>query len=274
MQRALLVSRLATLGLALVLLAIGGFAIWSGSLTQAVERKTQCAVLSSNLLLQARFAITLESAQEHAYAEEIDARRLVRFDQAVGQTRSALDAVIRTGEGNTRTVARALLTLNDRYVAHFRQLTTATQMGDLAHSAVIEATNLDPLVSMMETTVGRAALVEQGIASTSLRALAHTDAFARTSTIIVFTIGLALLTLFAVVLRTYRQRIVQAELAYLAQAALSDHLTGLGNHRAFQEALEREMAHVRRHGGDLSLALTLLIHEGANKNEASPHGVG
>ncbi len=251
MQRALVVSRLATLGLALVLVALGAFAIWSGILTQSAGQQAQLAVLHSNLFQQARYGITLESAQEHAYAEELDAQRLVRFNQAVTLAHDALDAVLHTPDEDDSLVARDLLALNRRYVAGFRSLVAATQRGDLAHAAVIEATTLDPLVATMETRVESAAAAERRMATASLHTLSRTNAFVRTSTIVVFTLGLALLALFALILRRYRQRIQQAEVSHLLRAAWSDHLTGLGNHRAFQQALQYMVAP----GAPLTLAL-------------------
>ena len=50
-------------------------------------------------------------------------------------------------------------------------------------------------------------------------------------------------------------RIRRAEVARLAQIAISDPLTGLRNHRAFQEDLARELQRVSRSGDPLSLVL-------------------
>ena len=61
---------------------------------------------------------------------------------------------------------------------------------------------------------------------------------------LILVLGLASLTVFLMRLVGYRHRQERArrqELARLAEAALTDSLTGLGNHRAFYEDLRREI---------------------------------
>ena len=75
-----------------------------------------------------------------------------------------------------------------------------------------------------------------------------------------FLLGLGLLTSLVVLGRLvgYRRRVErarEAELARLAQAALTDSLTGLGNHRAFHEDLERELARRARSGSCFSIVM-------------------
>lgn len=55
--------------------------------------------------------------------------------------------------------------------------------------------------------------------------------------------------------------------------ALVDGLTGLGNHRSFQEAFESEMSRAQRYGQDLSLVL-LDLDEFKLVNDAQGHAVG
>jgi diguanylate cyclase (GGDEF)-like protein len=74
---------------------------------------------------------------------------------------------------------------------------------------------------------------------------------------LVLVVGLALTTLVTVLFRQ-AARLDQArrkELERLAQAALVDSLTGLRNHRAFQEDLTRELNRQNRSGSPLSLVM-------------------
>jgi diguanylate cyclase (GGDEF)-like protein len=55
--------------------------------------------------------------------------------------------------------------------------------------------------------------------------------------------------------RRHVERAREAELARLAQEALTDSLTGLGNHRAFHEDLRREIARRTRSGSSFSIVM-------------------
>jgi diguanylate cyclase (GGDEF)-like protein len=71
-------------------------------------------------------------------------------------------------------------------------------------------------------------------------------------------LGVVLMSGFAVLLRRYQQTAVQAtdaQFAALAQAALTDNLTHLGNHRAFSDDFAREIARAKRNERPLVLAL-------------------
>jgi predicted signal transduction protein with EAL and GGDEF domain len=73
-------------------------------------------------------------------------------------------------------------------------------------------------------------------------------------------LGLGLLTSLVVLGRLvgYRRRVERAreeELARLAEAALTDSLTGLGNHRAFHENVERELRRRARPGSSFSVVM-------------------
>jgi diguanylate cyclase (GGDEF)-like protein len=75
-----------------------------------------------------------------------------------------------------------------------------------------------------------------------------------------FLLGLGLLTSLVVAGRLvgYRRRVErarEAELARLARQALTDSLTGLGNHRSFHEDMRREIARRVRSGSDFSIVM-------------------
>jgi diguanylate cyclase (GGDEF)-like protein len=71
-------------------------------------------------------------------------------------------------------------------------------------------------------------------------------------------VGLLLMSGLALLLVRHNRAAASAALASmtaLEQAALTDSLTGLGNHRAFYDDLRREIARTQRHGHPLALAL-------------------
>jgi diguanylate cyclase (GGDEF)-like protein len=76
-------------------------------------------------------------------------------------------------------------------------------------------------------------------------------------------------------LEAMSQRIRKADeqIGGLTDQAVRDQLTGLQNHRAFQERLEEETARVRRYGGSFSIILVDL-HDFAEINERQGQSVG
>ena len=69
------------------------------------------------------------------------------------------------------------------------------------------------------------------------------------------------------------RRIVEDAYERARSESLRDPLTGLGNHRAFQEEMERQWAHSTRHGLPLALAL-LDIDDFKQINDTRGHAAG
>lgn len=87
---------------------------------------------------------------------------------------------------------------------------------------------------------------------------------------------MALLTGLAFTMRSFRARLdeaTQREIARLEQAALTDSLTSLGNHRAFREDLLKEIARATRHCHPLTLVL-FDIDDFKTLNDAQGHAHG
>jgi diguanylate cyclase (GGDEF)-like protein len=71
-------------------------------------------------------------------------------------------------------------------------------------------------------------------------------------------VGFSVMTVVTFILGRYRRSADDADAAKLLaleQAALTDSLTGLGNHRAFYDDFAREVARAKRHGHELTMAL-------------------
>ncbi len=89
-------------------------------------------------------------------------------------------------------------------------------------------------------------------------------------------LGLLVLTGLASAMRTYRIRAdlaTEREIRKLEQAALSDSLTSLGNHRAFREDVLKEISRSRRHGQALTLVL-IDVDDFKALNDARGHAHG
>src|SRR5262249_11637801 len=89
-------------------------------------------------------------------------------------------------------------------------------------------------------------------------------------------VGLAASALFLLRLAGYRRRLVRArreKLRALERAALTDSLTGLGNHRAFYEDLKREISRRATTGSCFSVVM-LDLDELKQINDTLGHHVG
>src|SRR6185295_1680316 len=86
----------------------------------------------------------------------------------------------------------------------------------------------------------------------------HAQGDALTIITFAFADGLGLLAWFTRVLLRFRRRLEaarRAEVDRLSQIAMTDPLTGLRNHRAFQEDLARELQRAGRTGEPVALVL-------------------
>ena len=102
--------------------------------------------------------------------------------------------------------------------------------------------------------------IEEGAAAAGARLadLESHQAWVLVATPIAFALGLGLLGAFARILMAHRRRAdeaVGAELRRLEQAVRTDSLTGLSNHRAFQEDIGCDVGHRERQQTPLSLVM-------------------
>jgi diguanylate cyclase (GGDEF)-like protein len=128
---------------------------------------------------------------------------------------------------------------------------------------------IDPIFGVLEYGIHLQARAAQADALEHSAELRDQQEGAAQAIAIAFAAGLLLLGCFAFVLLRARRQ----ELARLSQIAVTDPLTGLRNHRAFQEDLARELQRVGRSG--VPLALVMLDLDGLKAiNDKLGHQVG
>ena len=105
----------------------------------------------------------------------------------------------------------------------------------------------------------------------------YRDAQAAQTTIVlsVLVLGLPVIVALLVVIRIFERRENAANLnmVRLEQAALTDSLTSLGNHRAYQEELQKEVEEAHEAGRSLSLAV-IDVDEFKDVNDNAGHARG
>jgi diguanylate cyclase (GGDEF)-like protein len=261
--------RASVAGLLAVLCFLAGFSFVTQRRVAEASKRADAAARLSTTYLDARHWVTEAKSVERRYRFEGSSSVRFSHEQANRRLTAALQRVIRLdGSPEARETVSRLLALHRRYDVASRRLFAAVDAGD-PEAVHIDHSVIDPIFGVLEYTVQQRAEAASEAALAHSAELREDQASASRAIAIAFTAGLVLLACFTTILLRARRR----ELARLSQAALTDPLTGLRNHRAFQEDLARELQRVGRSG--VPLSLVLLDLDGLKAiNDAHGHQAG
>jgi diguanylate cyclase (GGDEF)-like protein len=238
-------------GLLAVLCFLAGFSVITDRRVARASKRADTAARLSSTYLEARYWVTEAKSVERRYRFEASSSVRFSHEQAKRRLTAALNRVVKLdGSPATRRALDELLTLNSRYDFASHELFAAVDRGD-PKAVEIDHTVIDPIFGVLEYMIKRQAEAASKAALAHSAGLREDQAGASRAIAIAFAAGLLLLVGFTVILLRFRRR----ELARLSQAAITDPLTGLRNHRAFQEDLARELQRVGRSGEPLSLVM-------------------
>ena len=237
----------ATVAAMIGLTAISWFTI---SATSHASRDVRTATDAAYAYNRTRDAIERLGLAEFTYVESPDQATGAALVHAMGSVDIALarlsDSVatrnVPAGSAERRTVRRldtdslALTIVVDRATAMAANYNT--------HVADIDTKVLRPLVGRMLRIANREVAVHQQAADASLTRSQTTD---RRASLVVVITGILCLAISWTVVRMLRLRrrladVHRREIGRLRDAALRDSLTGLRNHRCFQEDIRRSLA--------------------------------
>jgi len=207
---------------------------------------------------QARYWMGAEKSLERAYRLNPGPAVYASYHAADSALVSSLRAIQRAGDVADRTLVVDALLAHAHDAASVRGLFTAASTGDRRRAAYLDRAMIAPMFSMSEARIDTAAAAHRAEARRRLDALDHAQWMVVAATAATFALGLIVLGRFVYARRSYQRRIDEAtrlQVARLAHAALTDHLTELGNHRAYQEDFYREVSRALRHDEPLTLAL-------------------
>jgi diguanylate cyclase (GGDEF)-like protein/putative nucleotidyltransferase with HDIG domain len=258
-------SRLATVGLAAVLLFLAGFATWSSITSQHAAQRLRNARLLSNAFEQTLFAMDSERLVEHEYLVGHGGDFLpaasngmhVRFDAEATNVVDGLANIDRLGEAQDRVLVRQLST-EQRAYHHSMDGVFGAAMTNQNGAAQMHGMFADQAFWRLRDEMTTASKRHNASAVRQLNDLQNTEATIQAATWPVIAAALALVAMFALIMRSYRRReqaLTRAELTRLEQQALIDNLTQLRNNRAFEEDLERDVARIARTGEPIALGL-------------------
>jgi diguanylate cyclase (GGDEF)-like protein/putative nucleotidyltransferase with HDIG domain len=239
-------------GLLVVLCFVGGFSLWTQNRVAADSTRADTAIRLSATYQDARHWVTEAKSIERRYHFEGSGVVRDSYEQATQHLDDDLMQVLEldASPASRATIGR-LLDLSLRYDGAAHLLFAAIDRQDTAALQHLDHEVIDPIFGVLEYDIHLQAREASDHALDHSAALRRHQAHATRAMGVAFGIGLALLACFAYVL----WRLRRAEVARLAQIALSDPLTGLRNHRAFQEDLARELQRVGRSGEPLAVVM-------------------
>ncbi len=247
-------ARFAIVGTATVALAaLGGFAGWAALSTDASTASAARESRLSEAYGKARFAVAkLELAVREDQLEPTPANHR-HVTAAIASLRGTLPAIARSGAGRDRALAVQLRAQVDATELGLRRLMRASEGFNLVAAKRVNAQQVEPRLDLIESEVNGAAAAHHAGLAAGLSSARRSQGVALGATLVMLVLGLLLTAAVVAVLR-FKRRLDdarRAEIERLRAAATRDSLTGLANHRAFHERLDRLVAE----GSAFSLAI-------------------
>jgi diguanylate cyclase len=246
------VTRLATGGLAAVLLLLTGFALWAAYSTNRAARRADQFNRLSDAYQQARFAVAAEESLERKYRLEPGPEVRQRYQQAAAALVAAIDVVRERGNREDQVLAAQVEADHGRYLNAIARMFAAVDAGEIKRVLTIDNDQVDPLFSAIEEQVAAAADAHHEEALASLQALRSTETFVVVATPVAFAAGLGLLGVFWAIMVGYQRRTERQAADNRHQAAESQHqalhdgLTGLPNRTLLHDRIAQAIRQADR----------------------------
>jgi diguanylate cyclase (GGDEF)-like protein len=254
----------------LILLSLMAFAIGGAFVAQSTGRTVNETIHQVRFLVDAQLQLATELALARKY--RLDPSPAIRAQHRQSELRLAEDLRKSPPTPSMATALRA----QARYAATIEQLFRAVDVHDAQRVLPIRDRDVHRAFVAVDRAVGAQAAVARRRADQALRSLNDTEAFILTMNSVLSVVGLLLLGVVLAVLRHYRRLVtntMKTELNRFKQASLTDYLTGLGNHRAYQERLTRSAEESTSTGSVVTIAL-LDVDELKVLNDRSGHVSG
>jgi diguanylate cyclase (GGDEF)-like protein len=271
------IVRASLAGLVGVLCFLAGFSIVT---ERGVARKSALADRATRLSAtyqDARHWVSDEKSIERQY--RLEGSYAVKFAHRQAERRliANLNHVLELdGSPDAEATVARLLRLQADYHSASQALFDAVDAGDEARVLTFDHASIDPVFGILEDVVYREAAAASARALAQSAALRSDEATANRTISIAVAVGLVLLAFFGAIVVRYGRRLDAAraaEVGRLAEMASTDPLTGLRNHRAFQEDVARELQVVARTGVPLALVI-LDVDELKTVNDTHGHQAG
>ncbi len=246
-------SRVASVALVLVLLAVSMFAVWSSHATSVAAGQVVAASGLSDDYARAATAVAAEESLERKYRLEPGPEVQARYDRAARELVDALARVSRDGDEADRVRVRQVLVAHRSYLVNTQRLFRAVDVGD--RSGVLRADkDTEVVFDVIEQTVDEAAEAQHKAALAELAQLRRLEALTSRLTPLVFLAGLLLAAVLASITRGHR-RTLDVERARAVHDSLHDALTGLPNRTLLADRFGQALRADARAGTSTGLLL-------------------
>ena len=252
-------SRVSAIGLGLVLLAGAIYGPWFSGRTDAETTETKRLAQIGFKFESAKDALGEEEIYEERYKYNPSSTNLEMHRHFGQDFEASFNDALLLGNSAERSDASEILAEHRAYVEIENQVIADSALKSLPRTVLMtERSHVDAMHARISKRVfDTKNRLESELVTRGLEFQATSLQISRVAMAISF-LGLIFLGVFLFVLEKYRQQTAhahRAELTRFEEAALTDNLTSLGNHRAFQEDLRREFSRAARHDETLSLAL-------------------
>jgi diguanylate cyclase len=163
-------SRVALVGIAGVLLALTGSALWAAATTNQAALHAAELTHLNDAYQQARFAVQTEEGLEHKYRLEPGPEVRARFEQAARSLDAAVQFLLQHGDQADREPIATLTADHRRYLQSVRQEFAAVDAGDQRRVQAIEEDN-GPRFEKIAAQVEAGAAIERDETLAGLAAL-------------------------------------------------------------------------------------------------------
>ena len=245
-------------------------------MTNDAARVEAEAAQRSDLFSAARFEVGAEESLHRSFELERSAETLRLHAAAARRLVEKLQSARGLSDPATTAVVDSLLIAHDHYLTATHILFAAVDKRGTARARAIDHLIVDPVFTTIQSKVNDEATRLSGLAAAARRTLRNTENVVIALTLIVSFVAIIVLGIILMILRHYKEQVdaaIRHEMENLKQAVLTDYLTGLGNHRAYQEAMERVRSGWASRGSVLTVAL-IDVDEFKALNDRQGHVTG